>query len=547
MGASHVQLGLRCIFSIGFALLVRCQLGHLPVERTSAATLQYVCGHNENETTTVIHSLDSSWIGTKVKVLCQNGYIHLPVESNANIMYMYFPQGFYFDVDASPCIFRGPFDVPGNISVESYHALVSYTYNEKDKMSCSVECFLPKRPEVLSFERHRRNPASARELPDTTAAYTTPEVTATAPAFSSSRPAGGGSMSSRRISSTTTPRPRVHVPGTGVYVPGPGVPSDEVPACALDTNSDYIVKVVPHCGSVTDDDDPYIEIITDLPLTAHARCYGGHLYDFSTSDNVNLHLANSFDEGDADRMCVFRKTDNSAVYTILIQVAINKVHACKKDFQVTCTFDMYARGRSSPSSAAVTLIAAKEIQSNQGEDSQSTIEVQVVDVLDIPILGPLPLRRKVQLQAEASGTATELGLKPVSCDAVGVQFGRRYAILRAGCGDGLIFAQSEGFTTNGLRSVSPYFKAFKLAGDAQLRFECNFTMCPGLCDGSSCVHHRRKRSLDYEPFRVEAPTVKGLGSRTRSESFVIILFALSSIVLILSHVTVLYKGICCRK
>ncbi len=65
--------------------------------------------------------------------------------------------------------------------------------------------------------------------------------------------------------------------------------------------------------------------------------------------------------------------------------------------------------------------------------------------------------------------------------------------MRAGCGDGIIFDKDAGFTTEDLDAESPYFPAFSMRDEEEIRFECNFTLCDSVCDGSSCSVERYRR------------------------------------------------------
>ncbi|XP_071101025.1 vitelline envelope sperm lysin receptor-like [Haliotis cracherodii] len=119
--------------------------------------------------------------------------------------------------------------------------------------------------------------------------------------------------------------------------------------------------------------------------------------------------------------------------------------------------------------------------------------MEVVDILNHQV-SRLLLGKKIRLKLNTSGAAGELGLRPSSCDMVGSDTGHRYALLRAGCGDGIIFPRRSGFISYGLEAFSPYFESVTLSAESYLKFECNFTLCSSMCGGSSCVNERRRRN-----------------------------------------------------
>ncbi|XP_046549017.1 mucin-5AC-like [Haliotis rubra] len=177
-------------------------------------------------------------------------------------------------------------------------------------------------------------------------------------------------------------------------------------------------------------------------------------------------------------------------------------------------------------------------QSHQGQKATSSITLDVVNVLGQSIAGPIPLARKVQLLATASGASSEQGLRPVACDAVSAD-GHRYSVLRAGCGDGIIFAKNQGFTTKGLQAFSPYFKTFKIRKDSSLKFECNFTLCDSVCDGNSC-NRRRKRSADSFLAEVPSPIMDLQPSNTPSREWLVLHVAcIACFVMVMSQIVIL--------
>ena len=162
---------------------------------------------------------------------------------------------------------------------------------------------------------------------------------------------------------------------------------------------------------------------------------------------------------------------------------------------MTCTFDDKEINRESdPGDVIESLVAPKELQSHHGNETNSTVSLTLTDVLGNAVPSDnVPLGKKVLLVARTDGAGGEQGIYPISCDAVSDSAGVRYAVLRAGCGDGIVLRKSAGFSTTGRTTTSPYFKVFDLGIGHHIRFQCNFSLCEGTCDGSTCRLSRRKR------------------------------------------------------
>ncbi|XP_064611708.1 vitelline envelope sperm lysin receptor-like [Liolophura sinensis] len=127
-------------------------------------------------------------------------------------------------------------------------------------------------------------------------------------------------------------------------------------------------------------------------------------------------------------------------------------------------------------------LAPWEAQSLLGGNSSADFRLKVVDVLGNEITSDhISIGRKIRLMAEDT-SGSIIAFRALSCAAQnGVS---RYYILRAGCGDGLVFKKSDGFETTGNVVLSPYFEAFKLAGGRDtIEFECRFTQCEETCNG----------------------------------------------------------------
>ncbi|XP_067658978.1 vitelline envelope sperm lysin receptor-like [Haliotis asinina] len=272
-------------------------------------------------------------------------------------------------------------------------------------------------------------------------------------------------------------------------------------SCSLAKIPDgYIMLVTPECGP-DGIKDGRVKVTTDLRAEAKAVCRDNKEVAFTkAAQGVNLELPVSYALSGSSP-CKFQKRKDARVYVVKVLVSWgepgNPVHSDDEEFFVTCTFDDNGNQISPNQTVDESLVAPLEIQTHNGKKAVSTFSLVLTDVLGAHLTNKnVPLGRKVVLTASTDGKNKEKGLRPDGCDAIGTLTGRRYSILRAGCGDGVVFSQKQGFVTNGLTSMSPYFSAFDMAGEPSIRFECNFTLCEKVCDGSSCANERRRRSED---------------------------------------------------
>nr|UNY67759.1 ZPB [Haliotis tuberculata] len=266
----------------------------------------------------------------------------------------------------------------------------------------------------------------------------------------------------------------------------------------------YILQVTPDCGS-SDVGDGVISILSDLSVQAKAVCAGNKEVPFVNLDVVNHVLPFSYPTGGSNP-CVFTKRKHTRVFTARVivfygQMGTSVLHG-KEEYIVTCTFSPAGEDVSKTSKITQSLLAANAIHGYAGGDSSSTIILKMVDVLGHNLNGKsVDLGRKVQLKAVNTGA--EPGIRPVSCDAIDSSKAR-YSILRAGCGDGIVFPKTVGFKTTDRKTRSPYFQAFTINVDPILKFECNFTLCDSQCDGDSCASApppgRQKRGSNSDSY-----------------------------------------------
>ncbi|XP_041375491.1 vitelline envelope sperm lysin receptor-like [Gigantopelta aegis] len=241
----------------------------------------------------------------------------------------------------------------------------------------------------------------------------------------------------------------------------------------------------------------WIHIVTDLEVHATAVCKSKSNVPFIPLDDRNQIMDVAYRDG--VRACIFNQRTGTMVFTLNIDLFWNVIgnssfveHIV---YQIVCTFDEHAQSESAVSGVWHSERAGGAVDGEHEFDTSISVSLNIslTDIMGSPIHTPtVPMGSKVRLLATAGDLLQYKGLMPIGCDAVGVNTNKRYAILRAGCGDGIVLNKTEGFVTTGLSTLSPVFKIFHLSGDTNLVFQCNFTMCKSTCDGISCLIRNKK-------------------------------------------------------
>ncbi|XP_067656909.1 vitelline envelope sperm lysin receptor-like [Haliotis asinina] len=276
----------------------------------------------------------------------------------------------------------------------------------------------------------------------------------------------------------------------------------------------YILRLTSNCGK-ENVKGAEIAIVTDLDLAANAACAKSR-ENFTSTDGVNYKLTVGY-PGHGAHPCMFQKRKGARVYVLKVYVSYGPpgtaVHHSQEEYTVTCTFDPKNKQLTKQLKIGASRMAPKDVQSWKGKNTKAYIRLLLVDVLGRDMHGQrLAVGRKVRLKASATGTApNERGLRPVSCDAIGINTGARLPLIRSGCGDGWFIKKNKGFTTKGLSCYSPFFNAFTFPNKEPIRFQCNFTLCDRNCNGDSCAvaNGRRRKSTSDERF---IPACSGLYS-----------------------------------
>ncbi|XP_046553521.1 vitelline envelope sperm lysin receptor-like [Haliotis rubra] len=263
----------------------------------------------------------------------------------------------------------------------------------------------------------------------------------------------------------------------------------------------YTLQVTPLC-STSIDGGATITIKTDLNVDANAYCQQGTPVGFKQVDDATLTLDVAYPGSKSTKACTFKQRENSQVYFIRVVVSYGEigaeVHTDDEVVTVTCTLDPRGSKTSGKKVIKGRVIAPKEIVVNKGAKSKSKLKLLLTDIARQSLNGRnINLGRKVLLIASTDGSSGEKGIRITSCDAIGQTTGKRYQVIRAGCGDGQVFKKTLGFVTTGLTAMSPYFDMFHLDNDKIVTFDCNFTLCKTQCDGSSCENQRRRRSPNH--------------------------------------------------
>nr|ABE72920.1 vitelline envelope zona pellucida domain 3 [Haliotis discus hannai] len=266
----------------------------------------------------------------------------------------------------------------------------------------------------------------------------------------------------------------------------------------------YVLEVNAKCPSIPEG-AVNMHVKTDLNLGVRLICKDN--YTTLIEGKVDFYFKPPF-RGNSREECVLNKMAGSKVYKFRIDAEYgepeSEIRPFVETYIVTCTYDPHSTDKSNKQGIGQSLIAPKEIQANAGKRGTSHVKLLVVNVMDKATPRKLKRGLLVSLAASSDGTGGEMGLRATACDAVGNN-GVHYAVLRAGCGDGIVFKRTDGFRTDGLNVYSPHFRIFTLKNSVSLRFKCNYTFCSTPCDGSSCIDQgaRTKRSA-HSPYSVIA-------------------------------------------
>ncbi|XP_064611313.1 vitelline envelope sperm lysin receptor-like [Liolophura sinensis] len=282
-----------------------------------------------------------------------------------------------------------------------------------------------------------------------------------------------------------------------------------------------ILHLSPGCPS-TNHGTPHPLVRADVPAEVTAQCRNGQKL-FTSTNGVKYVIGATLNQHYVGGDCQYYKKAGVNIYHIEVAIAWseagNEVYTKKETYTITCSYDNHGNSTSNRDRMVSPYIAPEEKQHLKGERHKTgNFSLTVIDVLGRQLIDDhLHIGRLVRLKAvETSGTIT--AFRALSC--LVSNHLTSYAILRAGCGDGIIFGKKEGFLTIGSVVYSPYFDAFKLNGSSQVQFECNFTVCESTCNGDSCKLMTKKMKRSSTDEASDGPRellVKGVSSKLVAE------------------------------
>ncbi|XP_050414479.1 vitelline envelope sperm lysin receptor [Patella vulgata] len=263
--------------------------------------------------------------------------------------------------------------------------------------------------------------------------------------------------------------------------------------------SDFIIQVDLACPK-TATGTARIKVLTDIPDTlpfAYCR-HAFKAYDMNYVSTGEFGMDVSFNGKDTG--CVFSKSAGVNIYSIEVYVPLSGGVFTSEDkpHLVTCSYEDTGIQESNPTEFSDAKKPIEESLYNMGKISKSDVDLYLEDLKKSRVKSGVHLGNTVRLIAILKGKySDEVSFQAVSCRAIGR--GNAYPILVGGCGDGIVISRSKGFLTTGRRTVSPYFRSFRLRGSRSLTFDCTFAICKKNCDGNSCSNqlYRSKRSVRY--------------------------------------------------
>ncbi|XP_063399040.1 vitelline envelope sperm lysin receptor-like [Mytilus trossulus] len=247
------------------------------------------------------------------------------------------------------------------------------------------------------------------------------------------------------------------------------------------------------CGESVND-TANITFLTDVDyITPVALCNGSEVIltpidDFRSTINASY-------PGGQDVGCIFLRTYGPGidVYSVNIEVAHNVngslIQNADDVYSLTCSFGDEIDGHANARKIDDSHFPPKALTDIKSTNISTNLTLDVVDYSGVSLTGKLiPLGKTIRLKGEISATSNETAFRAFSCQAISYDGIETLNILIGGCGDGLIFKKTNGFTTTGSVTFSPFFKAFRMRGNPYIKFQCQFTACQqdGGCNGSTC-------------------------------------------------------------
>ncbi|XP_063431217.1 vitelline envelope sperm lysin receptor-like isoform X2 [Mytilus trossulus] len=281
--------------------------------------------------------------------------------------------------------------------------------------------------------------------------------------------------------------------------------------------ANYVYNVSYTCGTLVSGADfdasgAGVTIQTELYVIAEIKCANAVTYHIRLMDPTNIDTlsANIYYTNDGNGTIgtdcfFFQSHTESNLYVVEMNVywgySNNSLMHEYEAYTITCSTEGLATNNTVPERTidknGIRITA--DLEGHIGDGFSGLSSLVLVDVLGRPITGnTITRQKKVMLQLSIDGSGGKLGVIPHWCEAYNSDNTQTYRILSAGCGDGIMFPITVGFTTKGLTATSPHFKVFglleALGNTASVSYQCAFSTCSAACDGSSCAI-RNKRSI----------------------------------------------------
>ncbi|XP_076101598.1 vitelline envelope sperm lysin receptor-like isoform X1 [Mytilus galloprovincialis] len=281
--------------------------------------------------------------------------------------------------------------------------------------------------------------------------------------------------------------------------------------------ADYVYNVSYTCGTLVSGADfdasgAGVTIKTELYVIAEIKCANAVTHHIRLMDPTNIDTlsANIYYTNDGNGTigtdCFFFQSHNeSNMYVVEMNVywgySNDSLMHEYEAYTITCSTEGLATNNTVPERTIIDngIRITADLEGHIGDGYSGLSSLVLVDVLGRPITGnTITMQKKVMLQLSIDGSGGKLGVMPYWCEAYNSDNTQTYRILSAGCGDGIMFPTTVGFTTKGLTATSPHFKVFglleALGNTASVSYQCAFSTCTVACDGSSCAI-RNKRSI----------------------------------------------------
>ncbi|CAC5420309.1 unnamed protein product [Mytilus coruscus] len=304
----------------------------------------------------------------------------------------------------------------------------------------------------------------------------------------------------------------------------------------------YLLEVTHNCGTLgaggsADGAGANVTVKTDLHAFAKLTCNNNgspftvkmaEINDTNTEVTTNLYYT-ADSTAVAGKDCFFFHPDgDTELYVVEIEVFWGFGNATLMEDYETYTITCTTNGDASQTLKEKAIddnriLITDGLVHNLGDSYAGGSSLKLMDVLGQEIgAKKVSMGKKIYLELSISG-GNEQGLTPYDCYARNSDSTKSYKIFNAGCGDGIVFKKSAGFTVSGTKAKSPFFKVFKLietnAANTAVKYSCSFTTCNNTCDGSSCsLVLRSRRSVDPEQTMMMTDSAKyQINQSTRSD------------------------------